>query len=114
VSWWVFATAAPQTAAHLTLSADESGTDPLLETWMSPAGFEFRTASALFGGTPQANTWYHIELDIDWTTRMFTATVDGNVIGDGELGGISTSIQRLDLYNPQLDTVYFDQIELLP
>jgi hypothetical protein len=86
------------------------------EIWAASDGFLFDVGSAqpIGGDPPEEDTWYHLEMRIDWATRIATLSVDGTEILEGELEGTSNVIARIDLFTVEDATSYFDEIEVRP
>lgn len=119
VGWWIrFSGAAPGNngLAHFALSADDAAQDQLVQIWAASDGFLFDAgfAQPIGGDTPQQDTWYHLEMSIDWDTRIATLSVDGSEILESELDGAGEAIARIDLFTVEDATCYFDEIEVLP
>lgn len=119
VSWWVrFTGGLPGNngVAHFALSADDAALDELVQVWAARDGFLFDGASAqpIGGNSPEEDIWYHLEMRIDWTTRIANLSVDGTEILKGELAGTSHAIARLDLFTVEGVASYFDEIEVRP
>jgi hypothetical protein len=120
VSWWIrFSGALPDNngVAHFSLSSDPDALEKLLQIWAAREGFIMvggRGSNVIVGGGPPAeDTWYHLELIIDWTTRAVALSLDGTAILEDELAGPGTGIRRIDLYSVELATCYFDEIRLV-
>lgn len=119
VGWWMrFTGELPGNngVAHFALSADDAALDQLVQIWAASDGFLFDvgTAQPIGGDPPEADTWYHLEMRIDWETRIARLSVDGTEILDGELEGTSNAIARIDLFTVEDATSYFDEIEVVP
>lgn len=122
VSFWVRFTGAEPSfngVAHFALSADADATDELLQIWAAPAGFIIDGAlpdSTVTpgGGVPEPDTWYLLELDIDWPTRAVTLSVNGELALENELHPNGDSIQRIDLFTVEPAASYFDEIAIAP
>jgi hypothetical protein len=119
VSWWLrFSGALPGNngLAHFALSADEAAEDPLVHVWAARDGFLLDAGSSqqIGGEPPEQDTWYHLEVNIDWQTRIATLSVDGTRVLEGELASAGEGIVRIDLFTVENATSYFDEIELVP
>ena len=122
VSWWIrFTGATPSKngVAHFALSADGDAVDKLLQIWAAPEGFiidgGLPGSNGMVGGSPPApDTWYHLELSIDWTIRAVSLRVDGDEVLDNALVGTGEGITRVDLFTVEPATSYFDEIEIVP
>jgi hypothetical protein len=62
------------------------------------------------------NRWYHFEFTIDWSSRLVTATIDGNAVTPYMSMmhlGAGTGVKRIDLFNNTNTTPSFwDEIEI--
>jgi hypothetical protein len=119
VSWWLrFNGALPGNngLAHFALSADEAAEDPLVHVWAARDGFLLDAGSfqPIGGEPPEQDTWYHVEVNIDWQTRIATLSVDGTQVLEGELASAGEGVVRIDLFTVENATSYFDEIELVP
>jgi hypothetical protein len=114
VSWWLRVGQTGAYGSSIALSADDAAVYRPVQTWVANDGFWFAGGITVVGGTPVVNTWYHLEMEIDWTARTFTGYVDGVNIGEGTLLGDDTAITRFDVFNSAIEPSYFDEIELRP
>jgi hypothetical protein len=118
-SFWVrIARAAGSGTGTFALSADSAASQHIVQFFAYDSFFQFGGNPLLntAGIVPELNRWYHVELDLNWTTRRFTARVDGATIGETAFGAsAATSLARLDIFNStETADVYFDEIVLGP
>src|SRR5581483_388015 len=75
----------------------------------SPGGF----FSSMDGAKPFApDTWYHVEIDIDWIGSSYAVSVDGNP--QGQVTPFSSGgFLRLDVFTTDPGVADFDDIQLL-
>jgi hypothetical protein len=108
ISWWA-----------MTTSASYSGYFVLTSTSVNDYFFYLyftsnNTIATSLGdvGAYVPNQWYHFEMrNISWTARTFDLYVDDALVrGSGHLYNPSGAVGRLDIYNWDAATAYWDEI----
>jgi hypothetical protein len=119
VSFWVEFGPSPlgDGACYFALAGDDRAIDHMLVLVLSQTSGPYLITGGAF---PQvqliANRWYHFEFTLNWSSRIFTTTIDGNVVAPNStttIAGTSTGFKRIDLFNTSSSAlVFWDEIVL--
>jgi hypothetical protein len=120
-SWWIRIGAwGGGHPGGFALTGNRNANQPILVFFALTTAFTIDGSSQLSSRTtitPALDRWYHVEVDINWTTRRFVVRIDGTMIGETGFGSSPTnapSVVRLDIFNPDGGTATWDEIELGP
>lgn len=110
VSWWVMPTTTTSYPGYFILTSGGSMSNYLFYAYFQSSGTITTSNSTT---TPYvANTWYHFEMrNINWSAHTFDWYINGALIYPGHtFSGSYSSIGRIDLYNFNSGTAYWDEI----
>ncbi|HUT78769.1 MAG TPA: hypothetical protein VM285_13825 [Polyangia bacterium] len=119
ISWWARSASTGAADAYFVLNQGAAAnlTNEIAFIYFNATGYIYIGGPGINVQTYSANTWYHLEMrNINWSTKRYDMYVN-NVLRSSNVTFRNTSLTslgRLDLYNFNSSTAWWDEIGFYP